>query len=170
MIPPSGDEITLLRAFLDEQRATVRRQCADLDAVHLATALPPSSITLGGLLSHLAFVEDHWFSHVLLGRPYAPMWAEIDWRADPDRDWELAAGRGPAELLALHDGAIAASEAILDDVLAATGGDLDRPAERSRHGRTVSLRWILLHLIEEYARHAGHADLVRESIDGRTAL
>lgn len=165
MIPCVGDETTLLRAFLTEQRAAVRRLCEGLDAAESATTLSPSTITLGGLLSHLAYVEDYWLSHVLLGRDAAPPWATVDWRADPDFDWHRAADLPPAELLAAYDAAIAASDLVLDGI-----ADLDRLAVRSRHGSTVSLRWILLHLVEEYARHAGHADLIRESIDATTGL
>lgn len=164
----AADEATLLRRFLGEQRTAVRERCAGLDAAALDTAVPPSTMTLGGMLSHLAYVEDYWLGEVLLGRSPAPAWAEVDWDADVDFDWHVAAGREPAALLAQYDDAVAASEAILEEVLARPEG-LETPAARARRsdGERASLRWILLHLIEETARHAGHADLLRESLDAR---
>lgn len=166
----AADEATLLRRFLDEQRAAVRERCAGLDAAALDIALPPSTMTLGGLLSHLAYVEDYWLGEVLLDRAPAPAWAGVDWEADGDFDWHVAAGQEPAALLAQYDAAVAASEAVLDEALARPEG-LDTPAARARRsdGQRASLRWILLHLIEETARHAGHADLMREALDAEGA-
>ncbi|MBZ5736108.1 DinB family protein [Nocardioides sp. TRM66260-LWL] len=166
----AADEATLLRRFLAEQRAAVRERCAGLDAAALATAVPPSTMTLGGMLSHLAYVEDYWLGEVLLGRGPAPAWAEVDWRATPDHDWHVAAGQRPEALLAQYDAAVAGSDAILDEVLARPAG-LGTSAARARRsdGERASLRWILLHLIEETARHAGHADLLREALDAGAA-
>lgn len=168
--PPTGDEITLLRSFLNYYRATVRMKAEGLDAAQLATRLGPSDLTLGGLLKHLALVEHSWFRYRVIGGEYAAPWSQADWEAD--HDWELhsAAQDSPEELFALFDAAIADSEAILDDVLASADGPaLDRLIQRdSYRGDRPSLRWVLIHLIEEYARHSGHADLIRESIDGAT--
>ncbi|GAB2875743.1 DinB family protein [Nocardioides pacificus] len=165
--PIAGDEITTLRGWLDFHRDTLRLKTAGLDATQLDTALAPSSLTLGGLLAHLAFVEDYWLPHVMAGRDPAAPWAGIDWRADRDADFHLAAGREPGELHALLDDAVAASDRVLDELLA-DGDGLERLSARSRHGNHVSLRWTLTHLIEEYARHNGHADLIREALDGST--
>lgn len=167
-IPFAGDEPTLLRAFLGHFRETLQRQCTGLDAAQVARRLEPSALTLGGLLSHLAFVEDHWFAVVLTGEEPAPEWRDVDWRADPDFEFHRARGRTPEELLAGHREACERSEALLDAAL--TRGGLDQLCARRRHGREVSLRWVLVHMVEEYARHCGHADLLRESIDGAVDL
>ncbi|WP_210502814.1 DinB family protein [Nocardioides xinjiangensis] len=167
--PYTADEVTTLRSFLDYFRATLRRQAQGLDAAQLAQALPPSTVTLGGLLKHLAYVEEWWFTEVLHGRPAAGVWADVDWEADADWDWHSAADDSPEELHALLAEEIARADAAIDEALA--DGGLDRLAARPRgDGSVASLRWILVHMIEEYARHCGHADLVRESVDGATDL
>lgn len=170
--PLAVDEATTLRAFLDYHRDTFRLKTAGLDADQLATTLAPSTMTLGGMTKHLALVEDNWLSVVLLGEQDAEPWRGVDWKADPDWEWHTAAQDSPEELRRLLDDAVAASDRILDEVLAqpSTGGGLDRlSAREDRHAKQpFSLRWILVHLIEEYARHNGHADLIRESIDGST--
>ncbi len=167
-IPFVADEVSAVRSFLAYFRATLRRQVEGLTAEQLDQALAPSPMTLGGMLSHLAFVEDYWCGHVLHGDQPAEPWRSIDWAADPDQDWHRAAGRTADELLALHEAAVRAADEGIDRALAA--GGLDTLAVVERHGETASLRWILLHLVEEYARHAGHADLIRESVDGATGL
>lgn len=161
-------EVETLRAFLTQQRGTLRRQCEGLNAEQLNQPLPPSPITLGGLLKHLSFVEHWWFSQVLHGRDPVGLWADVDWDADPDWEWHTAAQDTPEELFALVDAEVARAEAALEEALAV--GGLEQLAKRGRHGRNASLRWILVHMIEEYARHCGHADLVRESVDGATGL
>lgn len=166
-IPLQADETTTLRAFLDHVRATLRRQCAGLDAAQLAQPLPPSTMTLGGMLKHLTFVEQWWFSIVLHGSDATGIWADVDWEADEDWDWHSAGQDDPDQLRAWLDEAIAESDRCVDEALA-RGEGLDVPAVRERRGETVSLRWILVHMIEEYARHCGHADLIRESVDGTT--
>ncbi|WP_426241823.1 DinB family protein [Nocardioides sp. LHG3406-4] len=167
--PYSADEVTMLRSFLDYFRVTVRRQAAGLTQQQLATALPTSPLTLGGMLKHLTFVEQWWFTIVFLGDEAQGLWADVDWDADEDWDWHSAAHDSPDQLLAWHEQEVARSNRTLDDALAA--GDLDQLATRQRHkGQSASLRWILVHLIEEYARHAGHADLIREAIDQKTDL
>ena len=166
---PGADEITTLREFLDYFRATLRRQVEGLDEGQLHVTIDPSPMTLGGMVKHLAFVESWWFNYVLAGRDEVEPWASVDWRSDPDWDWESAAGQSPAELEAMLVEAIAESDRLLDEALAR--GGLDQRALRERkNGQTATLRWILVHMIEEYARHCGHADLLRESIDGATDL
>ena len=166
--PMVADEETMLLSFLDHFRDTVRRQTGGLDAAELATRLEPSTLTLGGLLKHLAFVEGFWFRYVLLGEDQAEPWASVDWRADPDWDHHSAADDSPEELRALLDAAVAAADAAVRAVLA--DGGVDALAVRERYGARPSLRWILVHMVEEYARHCGHADLIRESIDGAVDL
>jgi uncharacterized damage-inducible protein DinB len=167
--PLATDEVTMLRAFLDFHRDTLRRKTAGLTSDQLNATHPPSTMTLGGMLKHLALVEDNWFSVVALGNDDAEPWRSVDWDADRDWEWHTAAADDPAWLRSLFDESVAAADRCIDVALA--DGGLDRlSARESRHegeGR-FSLRWILLHMIEEYARHNGHADLIRESIDGET--
>lgn len=174
--PAAASELTLLRSFVDFYRATIRRQCEGLTAQQLRTPHPPSTMTLAGLLKHLAYVEDHWFSMVLQGNDAAPPWDTVDWAADEDWDWHSALEDSPEQLTAQFDDAVAASERILDQAIdRATNQQpdadvLDQKSVRSKHGEHVNLRWILLHMLEEYSRHAGHADLLREALDGATDL
>ncbi|MCK6214828.1 DinB family protein [Micrococcus luteus] len=173
--PPfaAGEAATLL-GFLDFLRATIEWKTADLDTAALHRRLPghPSAMTLGGLLKHLAFVEFWWFEAVALGEPTSAPWVGADFDADPDWDWHSAAQDSAADLRALWQGQVERSRQIVVDLLAADGDDGDAAlarAHRIREGRDpVSLRWILTHMIEEYGRHAGHADLLREGIDGQT--
>jgi uncharacterized damage-inducible protein DinB len=126
-----------------------------------------SAMTLGGMLKHLAFVEDWWCSRWLHGRDPQPPWDAVDWDADPDWDWRSAATDPPEQLRGLWEETVARSRSAVAEALA--DGGLDRVARRTwPDGRAPSLRWILLHLVEEYARHNGHADLLRESVDGLT--
>jgi uncharacterized damage-inducible protein DinB len=165
--PLAADEAATLLGFLDFQRATLAWKCAGLDAAGLKATVGASSMTLGGMLKHLAFVEDVWCSRRLHGHDRQPPWDTVDWAADPDWDWHSAAADSPEQLLALWEDAVARSRSLVADAL--VDGGLDRPAQRAwPDGRTLSLRWILFHLVEEYARHNGHADLLRESVDGLT--
>jgi uncharacterized damage-inducible protein DinB len=163
--PLAGDETATLLGFLDFHRATLAWKCSGLDADGLRARTAASSMTLGGMLKHLALVEDSWFSRRLHGRDPAPPWDAVDWKADPDWDWHSAAEDSPEHLQALWQEAVARSRLRVDEALA--DGGLERLARRAwPDGRAPSLRWILVHMIEEYARHNGHADLLRESIDG----
>jgi uncharacterized damage-inducible protein DinB len=165
--PPAGDEVETLLGFLEYQRATFAWKCSGLDAAGLAATVGASTMTLGGMLKHLALVERSWFSRSLHGRAVGAPWDGVDWDADNDWDWHSAAHDTPEQLRALWQNAVEHSRADVAEALAE--GGLDRLARRSwADGRTPSLRWILCHLIEEYARHNGHADLLRESVDGET--
>lgn len=165
--PLVSDETATLLGFLDFQRATLGWKCAGLDAGGLRAKVGVSSMTLGGMLKHLAYVEDDWFSRWLHGRDKAPPWDSVDWRADPDWDWHSAAEDTPAQLLTLWHDAVTRSRALVTEALADDG--LERLSIRTwPGGEAPSLRWILCHMIEEYARHNGHADLLRESVDGLT--
>ncbi len=165
--PLASDETATLLGFLDYQRATLAWKCSGLDAAGLQATVAPSSMTLGGLLKHLAYVEDHWFSRWLHGRDRGAPWDTVDWAADPDWDWNSAAEDTPEELRRLWQDAVDRSRSLIAEALA--DGGLDQLARRNwPSGEAPSLRWILVHMIEEYARHNGHADLLRESVDGLT--
>lgn len=164
--PTDGDEVAALLGFLDYQRATLAWKVRGLDGEGLAATTAASSMTLGGLLKHLAYVEDHWFQRVLAGEPPAPPWDTVDWTIDHDWEWHSAAHDTPDELVALWQAAIERSRTHTARALA--DGGPDRLATPDAHGTRPNLRWILLHMIEEYARHNGHADLLREAVDGET--
>lgn len=172
--PLVADEVTMLRSFISYYRATIRRQCEGLTVEQLRTPHPPSTMTLAGMLKHLAYVEDVWFNVRLAGNEPAPPWDTVDWAADDDWDWHSALADTPEQLTALFDDAVAASERILDAALdrapAPGAGVLDQTTARPGRSGHFSLRWILVHMVEEYARHAGHADLLREALDGATDL
>lgn len=159
---PAGDEFTLLTGFLEYYRGVMQRKAQGLTREQLAVRLGPSDLTLGGLIKHLAMAEDLWFQERLRGAEHVEPWASADWQADPDWEIHSAVDDDPSELLDLYRGACERSRAAVADV-----ADLDAMSVKpNRRGEHFSLRWILLHMLEETARHAGHADLIRESIDG----
>ena len=165
--PVAADEAATLVGFLEYQRATFAWKCAGLDAADLAATTAASAMSLGGMLKHLAYVEDHWFSKSLHGRDPHPPWDTVDWKADHDWDWRSAAEDSPAQLHAIWQDAVDRSRTLLAEALA--DGGLGVLAKRTwPDGQAPSLRWIMCHMIEEYARHNGHADLLRESVDGET--
>jgi hypothetical protein len=165
--PLAGTEAEHLVGALERLRVTFRWKADGLDAAGLRARIPSSTLTLGGLLKHLAAVEDCTFTTKLAGKPMGEPWERMGW--DGSNDWEFgsAADDTPAELYALWDGAAARSRARLDAALA--DGGLGQPVHASfPDGRHPSLRRLVCDLIEEYGRHTGHADLLREAIDGRT--
>lgn len=164
--PLAGDETATLLGSLERQRATLAWKCGGLDAAGLRTTTGASSITLGALLKHLALVEDETFSRALLRRAPGPPWASVDWNADPEWEWHSAAEDSPEQLMTLWQDAVARSRSAVTQALAT--GNLDQPAtgKTNARGESPSLRRLLIDLIEEYARHVGHADLIRESVDG----
>ena len=163
--PVAGTEVETLLGALERQRGYLAWKCGNLNSTGLRATLGPSAVTLGGLLKHMALVEDDWFSVKLYGRdPHRP-WDTVDWEADRDWDWHSAAGDSPAELVSLWQEAVGRSRSLVADALA--DGGLDQPAAFAwRDGRTPSLRRMIMDMVEEYARHVGHADLIRESVDG----
>lgn len=165
--PIAGDEVETLLGFLDYQRATFAWKCSGLDGASLNVTVAASTMTLGGMLKHLALVEDSWFSRSLHGRERHSPWDGVDWDSDPDWEWRTAADDSPEELRSMWEDAVSRSRSCVSEALEV--GGLDQLAKRKwPDGRSPSLRWILCHMIEEYARHNGHADLIRESIDGET--
>jgi uncharacterized damage-inducible protein DinB len=160
MPPSEAGERETLNAFLDFQRATLAVKCAGLTAEQLRIqAIPPSSLSLLGLIRHMAEVERNWFRPVLDGEAMASIFA-------PGLQWEPSfaevADADPDEALAAWEAECAHARELV-----AAAPSLDAAGDRDGRG-TFSLRWVLVHLIEEYARHNGHADLLRERIDGAT--
>jgi hypothetical protein len=163
--PVAGDERDTLLGALERERRNVAWKCGDLGSAGLRATLGPSTMTLGGLLKHLALVEDDMFSVKLAGQPPCPPWDAVDWDADPDWEWRTAAEDSPDQLRAQWQAAVDRSRTLVAGAIA--DGGLGRlAAYTSPGGQTPSLRRLLIDMIEEYARHAGHADLIRESVDG----
>ena len=163
-VETTGDEGTTLVSMLDFYRAVLVRKAWGLSDEQLATPLPPSDLTVGGLILHMALVEDHWFDHRFCGNAELEPWASAPWADDPD--WELHTAHlwSHPELVAQYEQSVARSRSAT-----ASADALDRTAALEKpDGTTWNLRWILVHMIEEYARHCGHADFIRESIDGAT--
>jgi uncharacterized damage-inducible protein DinB len=162
--PVAGDEVATLLGSLERQRRTFAWKCGGLDAEGLRATVGASTMTLGGLLKHMAFVEEIYFSLRLGGRaPMAPF-ATVDWDSEPDWEWRTAADDSPEELMRLWTSAVERSRAAVDEAL--PSGGLDQLLTNSDWTEPPSLRRTLVDMIEEYARHTGHADLIRESVDG----
>jgi len=165
-IPAAGDETQTLIGALERNRRTFAWKCGGLGAEDLRRTLGPGSMTLGGLLKHLALVEDEYFTRQLLGAPaLSPPFDAVDFDADPDWEWRTAAEDGPEELMGLWETCVARSRANVAAAYAEGGPEASTRTPWS-DGQTPKLRRLMVDLIEEYARHTGHADLIRESIDG----
>ncbi len=163
--PLAGTEVEQLIGAIDRLRATFRWKADDLDAAAMQTRIGASSLTLGGLLKHLAISEDYIFTQKLTGDPVGEPW-ESAWDGSDDWEFTSAADDPPATLYALWEDAVARSRTRLDAALAR--GGLDQLVHVcDGDGNHASLRRLLCDLIEEYGRHTGHADLLREAIDGR---
>jgi uncharacterized damage-inducible protein DinB len=165
--PHAADEADTLLGFLDYQRATLEWKTRGLDAAGMTTTVAASSMTPGGLLKHMALVEDDWFSRVLHANERAEPWRSVDWQAEPDWEWTTAADDSPEQLRELWRESVDRSRELTARALSTAG--MEQPAKRPwADGKSPSLRWIVTHMIEEYARHNGHADVMREAIDGQT--
>lgn len=163
--PLAGTETEHLVGALDRLRTTFRWKADDLDATGLASRIGASTLTLGGLLKHLAFVEDYTFTVKLAGEPVGGPWRIADW---PGPEWPFtsAADDTPEQLYAYWDEAVARARATLASAL--TSGGLDQAVHASDDaGNHASLRRLVCDMVEEYGRHTGHADLLRETVDGR---
>ncbi|MGH3493470.1 MAG: DinB family protein [Sciscionella sp.] len=159
---PVGVELVMLEQYLDYQRETMLSKTEGLTREQLAAKHPPSELTLSGLLYHLSLVEEDWLEVRFAGRPDREPWAGIDWDADPDWEFRTATHLEPEQVQQRYRQACERSRAVVSGA-----ADLDQLSVKAlRDGRHFSLRWVLLHLIEETARHAGHADFLREAIDG----
>lgn len=155
----------MLEAWLDFHRATLVLKCSGVkdEQLRLAAA-PPSSITLLGLVQHMAEVERNWFQRVFAGQDVAPVFGENN----PD-GFALDSDRGLDEATAAWQAEVARGREVIADASLDDSGHLsEEDAGHVGGDQGISLRWIMVHMIEEYARHNGHADLVREQIDGVT--
>ena len=161
--PAAGSETDTLVGSLERQRATFAHKCADLGTEQLGTTVGASTVTLGGLLKHLAYMEDLNFTWHLAGRELPQPWAAIPEEGRGERVWRSAADDDAETLHRLWDESVARSRAVLREVLLAGGPG----ATYLSGGTESSVRRLLVDFIEEYGRHTGHADLIRESVDGR---
>ncbi|MEM9130695.1 MAG: DinB family protein [Actinomycetota bacterium] len=163
-LPHAGDERTLLLAFLDVYRFEFIDRMRGLDGDALRQRLTPGRLTLGALVGHMALVEHIWFRVRMAGLDMPEPYASFDFDADPDAEMAWGESLAAIELTAAFTAAVAESDrliadAALDDLAATVPAGVE----------PWNLRWIVIHMIEEYARHTGHADLIRESIDGELA-
>lgn len=152
-------ELELLTGFLDWYRAVVARKVEGLSFIDATRVMTPSGLSPLGVVKHLAWVERSWFGWRFAGEDFEPVWSALD----PDADFRIEPGETTESVLAFYRDSVERAHEIvarasLDDVSA---------RESQSHG-SVSLRWILVHMLEETARHAGHLDLMREQLDGRT--
>lgn len=157
--PLDSDEKGMLLGYLNFLRRTLLMKCENVSDEDLRQ--PPSftSMTLLGMVKHLAYVERWWIQHVFLGTQVRFPWTDDD----PDADWRVEPDETTDDVLSLYRQEISAT----DDIISVH--ELSEKATNARPGdETKTLRWIVVHLIEETGRHCGHADLMRESIDGVT--
>jgi uncharacterized protein DUF664 len=158
-LPVAGDETATLLGALDRNRRTFAWKCFGLPVEEMRRTLGPSTLTLAGLVKHLALVEDHHFTLQFEATMPEP-WASVDWDAEPEHPWTSAASDSAEELRSLWEASVVRSRGVAARV------GLDRLATYTEWDETPNLRRIVVDMIEEYARHTGHADLIRESIDG----
>jgi uncharacterized damage-inducible protein DinB len=150
----------MLDAWLDYHRETLLQKCDGLSDEQLRTrSVPPSPMSLLGLVRHMSEVERNWFERVIGGEKAPPFYCS---REHPDADFDDVDTADVAEAFETFRSSCARAREI------AAGHDLDSPGKAQRRGADVGLRWVMVHMIEEYARHNGHADLLRERIDGQT--
>ena len=164
-VPPAhADERAMLEAWLDFHRATLGLKCAGLkdDQLRLAS-VAPSSMTLLGLVQHMAEVERNWFQRVFAGQDLPRVFGESN-----GDGFVLHPDRGLDEAVAVWQAEVARGRELIADASLDDSGRLSEHEAAHVGDQSVSLRWIMVHMIEEYARHNGHADLLRECVDGVT--
>lgn len=165
--PPQADERAMLESWLDFQRATLALKCEGLDDARLRrAAVPPSPMTLLGLVQHMAEVERNWFQRMFSGQDVPSVYTE----SEDGSGFTLSPERGIDDVLAIWRAEVARGRELTAAASLTDCGELSERAAAFVGDNRVSLRWILIHLIEEYARHNGHADLLRERIDGVTGV
>jgi uncharacterized damage-inducible protein DinB len=159
-------EAQSLIAVLERNRRTFAWKTEGLDETGLRATTAASTMTLGGLIKHVALVEADWLAVKLAGQEYGAPWDAVDFDADPSWDWRTGALDAPEEVYALWRAAAERSRVVVAEVINERG--LDGPASFTwPNGRTPTVRAMILDMIEEYARHTGHADILREAVDGR---
>lgn len=160
--PTTASERDSLGQYLDYQRETILLKTDGLTKQQLAEKLPTSDLTLAGILYHLALVEEGWFEVDFLGLEHREDFRDIDWTADPDYEFRSALDKEPGWLRRRYRDACDRADRVVADA-----DSMDDVSVSTRiGGKPFTLRWVLMHLIEETARHAGQADLLREAIDG----
>jgi uncharacterized damage-inducible protein DinB len=160
--PYVAGERQMLEAWLDFHRQTLLRKCSGLTAAQLRQrAAPPSSLSLLGLVRHMAEVERGWFRRRIAGEDVAFLFSS---ETDPDGEFDHVDAADAARDLETYQREIELARA------AVAGRDLDETFFHTRRNAQMSVRWVYVHMVEEYARHNGHADLLRERIDGATGL
>lgn len=159
--PLSGTERETLVAYLDYYREVMVDKVGGLTVDQMNARLMPSTLTLIGLIHHLAVVEHWWFHEFFVGGERLEPWASVDWEDDADWEFTVSSDLEPELIIGRYRDAIGMSQRITD-----AAQSVEQLSVATRDGEHRSLRWILVHMIEETARHAGHADLIRESIDG----
>ncbi len=164
--PIAGSEVEQLIGAIERQRTTFQWKTEGLEAFDLRKRMETSALTLGGLVKHLALVEDYVFTTKLTGAPIGEPWETLGWDGD-DGDWEFtsAVEDSPRDLYGLWLGAVGRSRVRLEEAL--RRGGLDQPVHMGIGNSHANLRRLLCDLLEEYGRHTGHADLLREAVDGR---
>jgi uncharacterized damage-inducible protein DinB len=159
-------EADSLLSVLERNRRTFAWKTSGLDEKGLRATTAASAMTLGGLVKHVALVEADWLAVKLAGQDYGAPWDAVDFDADPDWEWRTGTLDSPEEVYAVWRDAVDRSRALVAEVIKERG--LDGAASFSwPDGRTPTVRTMLLDMIEEYARHTGHADILREAVDGR---
>ena len=159
-VPEQGSERETLTGYLTFYRQTLVNKCAGLTFDQLTTrSVPATNMTLLGLIRHAVTAEQHWFERIMPGNKVT--WKFIS-REDQDGDFDDLESHSLAEVMAIFEGTCAASDAEI------AARDLDDLSIGDTHHGKVSLRWVLNHMVEDYARHCGHADLIRQSSDGAT--
>lgn len=156
--PIAGDEKEVLSGFLDHYRRTLIEICRDLSDEELRRPMVPSGTSLLAILKHLAYTERGWFQENIANEPFDYPFDTTD---DPDADWALEPDDSFVKLEKIYAESCAKSREVLDSVT------LDDMVTGSQRSADYNVRWVVLHMIEETARHVGHADIIRELVDGR---
>lgn len=156
--PVAADEKTTLEGMLDHYRALLLDICSGLPEDQLRRPMVPSGTSLLGIIKHLSFVERSWFQERVGNEPFE---LPFDPDADPDADWRIEENETAEDVFSMYRASINRSRQTM------ANKSLDDLVE-SPHRRGYSVRWVLAHMLEETARHTGHADILRELIDGRT--
>jgi uncharacterized damage-inducible protein DinB len=160
------NEAETLLSVLERNRRTFAWKIEGLDEEGLRATTAASTMTLGGLVKHVALVEVDWLAVKLAGEEYGAPWEAVDFDADPDWEWRTGREDTPADVYALWRAEVERSRLLVPAVIDERG--LEGPAAFTwPDGRTPTVRAMIVDMIEEYARHTGHADILREAVDGR---